>query len=69
MAPDDPLAQKRVIASEDMAGKSLILPNRYQTQFRNWMGPYFREDNVHYLGTLPRPSFLQRKGGFFYART
>lgn len=53
MAPDDPLAQKKVIAPEDMAGKSLILPNRYQSQFRNWMGPYFREDNVHYLGTLP----------------
>lgn len=53
MTPDDPLAQKEVIAPEDLVGKPLVLPNRYQSQFRNWMGPCFQEENVRYLGTLP----------------
>lgn len=53
LRPDDPLARKEAISPADLAGKPLCLPHRYQSKLRNWLGPYFQEENVRFLGTLP----------------
>lgn len=66
MRADDPLAQKEFITPEDLAGKPLMLPNRYQSQYRNWMGPWFEEKNIRYLGTLPTMGAILASKGLAY---
>ena len=53
MRPDDPLAGQEAIRPEQLSGKPLILPYRYQNLMRNWMGPYFHEENVRFVENLP----------------
>ena len=69
MRPDDPLAEKEIITPEDMAGKPLIIPSRYQSKIINWMGPYYREENLRYLITLPTMGAVLAAKGYGYMIT
>ncbi len=53
LRPGDPLAGEEAIRPEQLAGKPLILPHRYLNIMRNWMGPYFQEENVRFVQNLP----------------
>ena len=53
LRPDDPLARLDAVRPEDLAGKPLILPNRFQNTLRNWMGCQFSEENVRFIQNLP----------------
>lgn len=66
MRPDDPLAEKELITPADMAGKPLIVPNRYQSEIINWMGPHYREENMRYLITLPTMGAVLAAKGYGY---
>ena len=69
MPPDDPLSEKESILPEDLAGKPLILPTRYQNMMQNWMGHLFREDNVHFLTNLPTMGGIMAAKGLGYLLT
>lgn len=66
MRPDDPLAQRPAIAPEDLAGKTLIVPQRSEHRIRSWMGAHFREENVRYHINLPTPGAILAAGGHGY---
>lgn len=66
MRADDPLAGKEFITPKDLEGKPLMLPNRYQSQYRNWMGSCFDEKNVRYLVTLPAMGAVLASKGLAY---
>ncbi len=69
MRPEDPLAGKDVILPEDLVGKTLILPTRYQNMMQNWMGPLFQEDNALFFTNLPTMGGIMASKGQGYLLT
>ncbi len=53
MRPDDELARYDKIKPEYLADKPLIVPVRYRESTIDWLGSYYREENLRFIATLP----------------
>lgn len=69
MRPDDPLAAKEAVSTEDLKDKPLILPRRssVQNEVLNWLGRYYSENQVLFTSNLTTNSALMVQRGLAYS--
>ncbi len=66
MRPDDPLATVDSIRPEHFAGQALIYPRRRKEFIINWLGKYYREENLRYGIMLPNMGAVLASKGLGY---
>ena len=69
MPPDDPLAGKKYVKADELAGLPLILPRRMQVQseLASWFGDYYKNLNILFTSNLSTNGAVMVSRGLAYS--
>ena len=69
MPPDDPLAGKKYVKADELAGLPLILPRRMQVQseLASWFGDYYKNLNILFTSDLSTNGAVMVSRGLAYS--
>lgn len=69
MPPDDPLAGKKHVKADELAGLPLILPRRIQVQseLASWFGDYYKNLNILFTSNLSTNGAVMVSRGLAYS--
>ena len=69
MPPDDPLAGKKHVKADELAGLPLILPRRMQVQseLASWFGDYYKNLNILFTSNLSTNGAVMVSRGLAYS--
>jgi DNA-binding transcriptional LysR family regulator len=69
MPPDDPLAGRKYVKADELAGLPLILPRRMQVQseLASWFGDYYKNLNILFTSNLSTNGAVMVSRGLAYS--